>query len=275
MTARYITKMVLRELASQLSDHDEAVIARVSALRFVSGDQLDRMHFDGSARATRRALSRLVQLDCLARLPRRIGGGSNGSKSFVYLLAPAGQRLAMERGWLPRRRTRRPHIPGTLFVNHALQVAELHTLLIEADRACRIELIELVSDFASQRSYGGAVGHSRILKPDSYVRLGTGEYEDSYFVEVDMGTEGSRALDGKLRQYVEYEATGQEQAERGVFPLTVWLTPDARRAADIGTCIERLPRSAHKLFMVAQFNEAVSLLTGSGASGSLPNHEKI
>jgi hypothetical protein len=254
MTARYITKALLRELASQLSDQDEAVIARVSALRFVSGEQLARMHFEGSARATRRALSRLVQLDCLARLPRRIGGGSNGSKSFVYLLAPTGQRLAMERGWLPRRRTRRPHIPGTLFVDHALQVAELHTLLTEADRARRIELLQLNSD-SPWRCYGGAAGPKRILKPDSYVRLGVGEYEDSYFIEVDMGTEGSRALAGKLRQTAEYKATGLEQAKHGVFPLTVWLTPDAKRAADIEACIERLPPSAQRLFLVTPFDK--------------------
>jgi hypothetical protein len=254
MTGRYVTQAVLRELQAQLSDRDKAVIRRVSALRFVSGDQLGRMHFDASARAARRALSRLVQLDCLAHLPRRVGGVRSGSAGFIYHLGPAGQRLAMEYGWLPKRRTRRSHIPGTLFVDHALQVAELHTLLIEADRSRQIELLQLDSDHASQRSYGGTVGPSRILKPDSYVRVGVGKYEDSYFVEVDMATEGSRALENKLRQYVEYEATGLEQAERGVFPKTVWLTPDAKRAKAIEACVERLLRSAGKLFIVTPFD---------------------
>ncbi|MGB7588303.1 MAG: replication-relaxation family protein, partial [Solirubrobacterales bacterium] len=189
------------------------------------------------------------------------------SKSFVYLLAPAGQRLAMERGWLPRLRTRRPLVPGTLFVAHALQVAELHNLLIEADRSGRIELLELVSEPACWRSWGNST-----LKPDSYVRLGIGEFEDSYFIEVDMGTEGSWALERKLRQYVEYQATGQEQAERGVFPKVLWTAPDGQRVAAIEDCVQRLPCSAWELFMVACFREVPALFD---QQGGLPSHEKM
>jgi hypothetical protein len=264
MMARYVTKAVLGELQAQLTDHDLVVIRRVSGLRFVSGDQLARLHYDdSSARARRRALSRLVRLDCLARLPRRIGGGSNGSKHFVYFLALAGQRLAMGRGWLPTHRTRRPEVPGTLYLGHALQVAELHTLLVEADRQRRLELLALDGEPVCWRSDGGIGGQRRTLKPDSYVRLGAGQYEDSYFIEVDMGTEGSQALENKLRQYAAYQATGQEQAERGVFPKTLWLTPDAERAVVIEACVERLPRSAHVLFQVAPFKDAVRVVTNT------------
>jgi len=258
--ARYATKAALRELEAQLTEHDEAVLRRVSDLRFVTGDQLRRLHFAdidvrASARAARRALLRLTRLDCLQRLPRQIGGARRGSAGFVYHLGLAGQRLAIERSWLPKHRTRGPQIPGTLFLAHSLQIAELHTLLVEADRARRIELLQLEAEPASQRWYGGAVGPQRTLKPDSYARLGVGEFEDSYFVEVDMATEGSSALERKLRQYVEYEATGLEQAEHGVFPKALWLTPDGKRATAIAACIERLPHSAQELFVVTPFDE--------------------
>ncbi|MGH7485365.1 MAG: replication-relaxation family protein, partial [bacterium] len=138
----------------------------------------------------------------------------------------------------------------------------------------RIELIELSGEAASRRSYGGPLG-PRVLKPDSFVRLGTGEFEDSYFIEVDMGTEGSRALSAKLRQYVEYEASGIEQAERGVFPLSVWLTPDTERAEVIRACIDRLPRASWELFRAAPFSEVEALFTGNGAGEGLPGHEKM
>lgn len=246
MSRRYLTPARLKSLDAQLSSRDRAVLTRVSELRFVSGSQLARMHFaDASARATRRALLRLVGLGVLERLPRNVGGVRGGSAGFVYQLAPAGQRLV--------RRTWRPHVPGTLFLSHALQVAELHSLLVEADRAGQLELLELLSEPACWRTWSGAA-----LKPDSYVRLGAGDFEDSYFIEVDMGTEGSRALEHKLRDYLAYGASGLEQARHGVFPKVLWLVPDGQRVTVIRDCIERRPRSSWQLFEVSQFKDAVS-----------------
>jgi hypothetical protein len=275
MTAPYLTAARLRELNDQLSGRDQQVVRRVSELRFVSGDQLRRLHFaEVPARTCREALLRLTRLDVLERLPRTVGGVRAGSAGYIYRLGPTGQRIATERGW-QRQPYRRAHVPGTLFLDHALQVAELHTLLVEADRTRRIELLRLEAESASQRRYGGPVGRSRILKPDSYVRLGIGEFEDSYFIEVDMGTEGSRALEGKLRQYIEYEATGQEQAERGVFPKVLWTVPDEARAEAIRDCVEQLPRPARELFQVARFGQVLPLVVSQSAGGALPGHEKM
>jgi hypothetical protein len=254
----------MRELSGQLTERDFAVLKRVSALRFVTGSQLTRMHFTGSpssaaqTRAARRALLRLVRLGCLERLPRQVGGARSGSAGFVYRLGQAGQRLAVERGWRPDGHRRQSHVPGTLYLGHALQVAELHTLLVQADHSAKVELLALESEPACWRSYGQRV----TLKPDSYARLGAGDFEDSYFIEVDMGTEGSRTLERKLGEYLAYEASGREQAERGVFPKTLWLTPDAKRASAIEGCILRLPHSAHELFQVALFTNATQVITG-------------
>lgn len=261
MSARYASRAVMRELHGQLTERDYTVLKRVSDLRFATGSQLTRMHFTGSAdaaaRAARRTLLRLVRLGCLERLPRRVGGVRAGSAGSVYRLASAGQRLANERGWRVDGHRRQSHIPGTLYLGHALQVAELHTLLVEADRAGRVELLALEGEPACWRSYGQRAR----LKPDSYARLGVGEYEDSYFIEVDMGTEGSRTLERKLRDYLAYEASGVEQTEHGVFPKTLWLVPDVERAQAITACIERLPRSAGRLFAVAPFADLLDVVT--------------
>jgi Replication-relaxation len=263
MSGTYLTAARLRDLDAQLADRDRAVLRRVSGLRFVSGAQLTRLHFTGvPARTTRQALLRLVRLEVLERLPRPVGGVRAGSAGYVYRVGPAGERLAGSYGWLPEGRKWQAHVPGTLFVGHALGVAELHTRLVEADRAGSVELLELVGESASWRDYGGPFG-PRTLKPDSYVRLGVGEYEDSYFIEVDLGTEGSRALLGKLGQYAEYAASGQEQTQRGVVPVSFWLTPDPQRAWVIWDCIARLPQSDQKLFRVAPFSEAVALMGGN------------
>jgi Replication-relaxation len=103
-------------------------------------------------------------------------------------------------------------------------------------------------------------GQAHVLKPDSYVRLGAGDYEDSFFIEVDRGTEGSRALTGKLEQYVAYAANGKEQTEHGVSPKVLWLAPDERRVGVIQDCVMALPPRASELFEVARFVEAMTAI---------------
>ncbi len=267
MTRRYMTANACRDLAAKLSARDLAVLQQVSELRFVTGAQLARLCFADStdptanARAARRSLLRLVRLGVLARLPRPIGGVRAGSAGFVYYLGLGGQRLAELRGWQPERPRRRSQVPGTMFVRHSLQVAELHARLIEADRSGRFELLELVAEPTSWRAFGGVGSQRDWLKPDSYVRLGLGAYEDSYFVEVDRGTEGSRALERQLDCYVRYWLLGQEQADRGVFPKVLWLSTTDERVQVIRACIGSLPEARRGLFAVAPFGRALDVFS--------------
>lgn len=257
MTARYLTRARLRELESKLTQWDWAVLRELASLRFVASFQLARLVFADDQRAARRTLLRLTRLDVLERLPRSIGGASGGgSSSFVYHMAPAGQCLSMERGWLPKGRPRRPSIPGQLFVRHALAVAELHAQLSEAERNGRFELLSRDAEPVCWRNSAGAV-----LKPDSYLRLGIGDFEDSFFIEVDRGTLGSRALRRQLGCYANYYRSGVEQGERGVFPRVLWLAPDARRVEAIAELIALLPSAERELFAVAKFDDALDVMT--------------
>ena len=260
MSAPYRTARRLRELDARLSQRDRAILVRVSELRFVTGAQLARLHFDGiPPRTVREALRRLVRLGLLERLPRVVGGVRAGSSGYVYRLGPSGQRLAVSRGWQLAGGKWRAYTPGTLFVAHALQVTELHTLLVEANRAGRIELLELAAEPACHRHFGG-LGSQRVLKPDSFLRFGLGDYEWSWFIEVDRGTEGSRALTTKLRQYVEYQASGTEQADHDVFPKVLWTAPDEARVGAIRSGVEQLPAAGRELFGVTLFKDAIDTL---------------
>lgn len=184
-----------------------------------------------------------------------------GSAGFVYRQGLAGYRLSAMRAEQPDKRQRRSRVPGTLFLRHSLAVAELHVRLIEGERVERFELLELTAEPSCHRLYSGLGGQRGVLKPDSFVRLGLGPYEDSSFIEVDRGTEGSRALDTQLARYLAYAASGQEQAEHSVLPKTLWLANTAERAEVIVDCIERLVPSDQALFAVAQFDQAVDVLT--------------
>jgi hypothetical protein len=270
MSGRYLTAAALRELENRLTEHDLSVLQRVSDLRFVTGDQLTRLHFadtDDQAtngRAARRALLRLTRLGALKRLPRQVGGVRAGSAGFVYHLGLGGQRLAL--GWQPERRRRRSLVPGTLFVRHSLQVSELHTRLVEADRSRRFELLELSGEPSCWRSWDGFVAQRQTLKPDSYARLGAGAYEYSYFIEIDRGTEGSRTIVRQMGVYIDYHASGIEQQSRGVFPLVLWLAPDSKRVAAIEDSVERLPRADRELFQVARFDQAIEAVAAADPS---------
>jgi hypothetical protein len=272
MRSSYLTKGAWAERAEQLVERDLAVLRHVSDLRFVTGAQLTRLCFmdapdqAANARAARRTLLRLVRLGALARLPRPIGGMRAGSAGFVYYLGPGGQRLAVERGWQPKRRRRRSAYPGTLFLRHVLDITELHVQLVEADRSRRLELLELASEPSCHRTYDGPHG-LLTLKPDSYVRLGSGDFEDSYFIEVDRGTEGSRAIAAQLARYVAYYDSGQEQRRRGVFPRVLWLAADARRAEVIEACVTELGEAERELFRTAVFRHAlVAMVPGDQPS---------
>jgi hypothetical protein len=277
MRSSYLTAAAWTRAESQLSERDLAVLRYVSDLRFVTGSQLARLCFAdpgdtrAAARAARYALLHLTRLWALDRLPRTIGGVRAGSAGYVYRLGIGGQRLAVNRGWQPERRARRSRAPGMLFVRHTLAIAEMHTRLVEGDRSGRFELLELRGEPSCWRVYDGLAAQAIVLKPDTYLRLGIGGFEDSYFIEVDRGTEGSRAILGQLERYLAYHLTGTEQTERGVFPRVLWLASDQRRVEAIAGCVAALPEAEQTLFQAAPFEQAIEAIGGQQPTPTTPN----
>jgi hypothetical protein len=99
-----------------------------------------------------------------------------------------------------------------------------------------------------------------VLKPDAFVRVGVGAYEDRWFIEVDLGTESRGVIAGKLRTYRDYYLNGSEQADSGVFPRVLWLTDTAAREDVLKCEVERLPEDAREVFSVGQLVDAVAVL---------------
>ena len=260
MSARYLTAARVCELENHLTPRDIAITQTVCALRCVSGSQLQRMHIPdgtplGRSRTTRRVLARLVELDVLARLERRIGGPLGpGSDEYTYVLGLGGQRLARSRGWLPPGRGRRPAEIGLTFMAHRLAVSELHARVIAGAQG-RYEIEVLTPEPGCWRSFGGAY-----LKPDSYVRLATPDFIHANFCEVDLATESSSTIERKMRQYVAYYATGRESDP---FPRVVFIVPSAVRAEVLVEAAGRLPADAWQLFRVTTFDRALDVMTGA------------
>lgn len=215
-----------------------------------------------AARTSRRVLARLAETGLLGRISRRVGGVRAGSAGYVYYLGPAGQRLvALWEGRGLVRGRWRPE-PGLRYVRHRLAVSDLYVQARSAAAAGGLELLAFDAEPDCWRTFTDRVGGRAVLKPDAYVRVGVGAYEDSFFVEVDLGSESRQVIARKTAAYLDYFHTGTEQAARGVFPRVLLLTDSQAREHGLAEVCGRLPVEQRRLFSVARLEQAIEVLSG-------------
>lgn len=263
-----VTEAYVAELAVELNPRELALVQTLDRLRLASVKQLERLHFAGgtpqaNARQARRTLAGLSQRRVVVRLERQVGGVRAGSRGSVYALDVAGQRLASACGPAGGVRIRRPWTPGSAFVAHQLAVSELYVRLTELSRAGRLEVLDFDAEPACWRTFTGLGGARTVLKPDAFVRLGLGHFEDSYFVEVDRATHSGQSVARKLTLYRRYWQTGREQSRRGgVFPKVLVLAPSqTRRAALVGLAADQ-PAESWPLFQIVSYDDALAVFSG-------------
>jgi hypothetical protein len=134
-----------------------------------------------------------------------------------------------------------------------------------AERAGTFERMTFTAEPACWRTFFGPGGGRLTLKPDAYVRLQLGRYEDHWFVEVDRSTESRSTLARKADSYRAYWQSGTEQARTGVFPRVIFLVPDDARREVITEVLSRQPAEVWPLFVVARADEAATRLAqGAG-----------
>lgn len=254
----YVTSKRLQQLRGSLTDRDWQMISTLSRVRVATSAQLIALHLaDLERRRALRRLAALVTRRVLTRVPRSVGGPGGGSKGHVYALDVAGQRLADQTQGM---RPRRPWALGLAFLNHSVAVTEVYVRIVLAERAGDLRLVRFQGEPSSWRSFHGVGGARVTLKPDAYVVVQIGGYEDHWFLEVDLGTEHVPALARKLAVYRGYWQSGTEQARHEVFPRVLWLVQDQRRAEVLRSVMRRQPGEASGLFDVATFSEAVARL---------------
>lgn len=97
----------------------------------------------------------------------------------------------------------------------------------------------------------------------------SGQYEDRWFIEVDLDTESPNKIIDKCERYHKYYRSGLEQQESGVFPLTVWIVPGAERKEKLITHIRKAFDKQPRLFSVITADELGLLICQGGEGGSL------
>lgn len=249
-------------LRSELSFRDDEILTFLNRHRYATTTQLRDVFFAEHAtptagtRACIRVLHRLLHNRLVAHLERRVGGTSRGSAASIWYLDAPGERLTRPEG----ARRRRFAAVSTPFLTHTLAVTETHVTLIRHARtgAFTIERIDVEPD--SWRPFLTRAGTSTILKPDLYAHLATPEYDDHWYLEIDLGTESFPVLLGKCRTYTALKATGRPQAEHGVFPRVLWLLPTEARVSRLRTAIQSAPDLDDRLFVCATTGQFTDVL---------------
>jgi len=261
MNANRTGRRQLTRLADELSERDTAIIAMVGELRLMTARHIERAHFPttthtplSATRTARRVLARLTDTDLLRRLKRRIGGVYAGSAGYVYRLGPTGQRL------LYPDRHRLVAEPSVAFLKHTVAVSEVVVGLIEAERAGQLELVAWAGEPRCWQRFAGRHGVYEILKPDLRLITARDDFEQHFFVEVDLGTEHRGAVFRKCRQYQDHYRLGDMAS--AVHPRVAWLAPTEERANWIAKLILQQPSLTAELFAVRSMDAALDLLAG-------------
>ncbi|MFB2556751.1 replication-relaxation family protein [Herbiconiux liangxiaofengii] len=263
MSVHHLGHLQLEDFRQRFSDRDLAILRALGEHRFLTGQQIVRLHFHdhatlpAGARACSRVMERLQRLRTVTRLSRRVGGTRGGSSSQIWALDINGHRL-LSRGTDTQRRFLDP---STTFLDHTLAIAETRIRLTEVARAHERVLSNVEIEHAAWRQFTSSTGQPAWLKPDLAAVISDQEFNDHWYIEVDLGTESTRTVLSKCGIYELYRRTGKEQAAYGVFPRVLWLTTNETRADRLRATIAS-SRSLHpRMFTVAPFAELEAIIT--------------
>lgn len=263
-----VSKRQLVEIDGRLGERDWEVLLAVQRYRYLMTGQIGRLLFTDAAnpsaglRAASRNLKKLNGFGLVDSLSRRIGGVRAGSSSLIWHLTHAGERLLRLRD--ARAFPVRRHFgPSAYFLAHTLAVAETAIKLIEICRGHEPEIAALQLEPECWRAYSSS-GVSLSLKPDLYAVTTTEEYEDRYFIEVDLDTESPAKIIEKCQRYHAYYRSGLEQERSEMFPLTVWIVPSITRKEKLIRQLKKAFDKQTRLFAVITCDELEKLVLEGG-----------
>lgn len=175
---------------------------------------------------TWRVLGRLQRSGLVAGTPRQLGGAVAGSTLPGYFLTSSGLRLAGSfYGDLP---ARRPARRAPFLLAHSVMAADVELAFrrfAHARAGDEVALWEVDWQIALR------LGKQKVI-PDARLVYRLGELSLRAFLEVDLGTEGTRFFAGKIGRYIGlyYDGAWCSLFERWPVVLTV-TTTEARAAA--------------------------------------------
>lgn len=228
-------------------DRDRLIVLSVARFGQLTAGHLRAMHFYDLASQTPldRALKRLVERRYLARIERRMVGGTGaGSGQYVYQLGRQGWALAgREKAYHPYRSVH----------YHTLAIADVYVELLYLQQDDRIEIDNYITEPETVTAIAGVE-----LRPDLFAEV----YDHingrtvTLWVEVDMGTERMSIIRKKL---ADYWHAYQHADEGQVFPQVLFIAPDRERAKELRYTVAQGAEEAQELFVVSTLHEFTGL----------------
>lgn len=216
-----------------LSLRESAVLIHLARFRFLTTNQVERFLFlrsDSTTQSSRktiahRTLTRLIRRGFVTRTPRTVGGSGSGSGAHVYYLTTTGSQAV--RLLAPSPPPKRAVLRGTFLLRHAITVAEVALALrAAASDHDDHDLLAFECDWEISQRIG-----KELLVPDAFLIYGGTTLELHAFLEVDLGTEGSRFFQQKVERYLALLRSGTWQRTLKVWPIVLTVAPTATRAA--------------------------------------------
>lgn len=213
----------------------ETDVVRLLALhRFLTHPQLEEFLFAESTLTPRsrqvvtwRLLGRLQRHGLVAATPRQTGGAVAGSTLPGYFLTTAGLRLAAT--FYPDLPARRPAARAPFLFAHSVMAADVELAFRRAARGNSGHELEL---WECDWQTGLKLGSKKLL-PDARLVYRLGRVLLDAFVEVDLGTEGTRFFAGKVDRYISARYEGDWRAHLPRWPMALTITPTAARAVSL------------------------------------------
>ena len=269
-----LTRAQLKKLEERLSARDLSVLQALRKYRFLTSDQVGRLYFGNCSTKTSRTrnrnllLKRLADYELIRPLTRRIGGYHGGSLVQIWHITEAGHRLLTLNTPGEHKRKRFTE-PSPMFLEHTLAIAECIvqlTLLCRNSHDLSLEAVDTEPSCWRKYKDNGKVCY---LKPDIFVITNYDNYEDRWFMEIDLGSESSTQLLEKCNAYIEYFYSGIEQKETGVFPIVTWIVKDEVRKEKLKQYIRESLKGQPKMFLVITPDEFEKMIRQYISSGEL------
>lgn len=220
-----------------LTPRDREILHQVYLYRLMTREQIERLLFapdNGQAHLTktskaRRRLRLLYHHGFLERIPALLRPGVWAYRP-VYRLSRKGATLVAtdmgtslsELAYYGKgyQREGQATQAGSLFLNHTLEINDVHLAISLAAAACGYRLEEWLDDWqlkkGERRDYVQVTnGHDRVFKvaviPDAYFVLILGDRRTHFFLEVDRGTMTSKRWKTRVLAYQAYLKSDQFQ----------------------------------------------------------------
>lgn len=258
-----------QQILAHLTERDRSILLGLAAHRYLTTTQIQRLYFYShkssiaAARAAVRVLARLHSHGLVMRLQRRVGGFDGGSRAYIWAVTDTGEKAIGDLKNVSSKR-RRYDQPSTQFLDHVLAITDTRLEIIEGDRNGAFTIVQTQMEPQCWRPYLNRHGQATHLKPDLFIVTQTPDYEDHWMIEVDRGTEHLPTVLRKCHAVQLYHDRGIEQARTEVFPLTVWVVPDAARRLKVEAAITTAATLDNELFRIIELDNLTRLMAGGG-----------